>query len=155
MVAEIVLVEIGEVNGDDIGDGMIAERSLAGKAGDGTGGQPVVFNIRTCYGIGQADCIRRIADAKMQGEIADGSGEARRIQSRDGKANAGSRIFSLHPGEDQPVTIEAVGPGLDRPDARDTGDPQQYCKGISMHIPGIFANPRPVRGVPWKHPGNT
>lgn len=76
VVPEIVLIEIGEVDGDDIGDGMVTQRSLAGKAGDAMCRQPVIFDVGPCRDIGQPEHIRRAADAEVQGQIADDAGEA-------------------------------------------------------------------------------
>ena len=75
VVAEIVFVEKGEVDGDDIGDGVVAEGGFAGKAGDAVSGQPVVFDIGPCLGVRQPEHMRGAADAEMQGEIANDAGE--------------------------------------------------------------------------------
>lgn len=124
MVPEIVFVEIGEVDGDDVGDGVVTQARLAGKAGDAVGGQFIIFDIISFSGVRQPEHIWGTADAEVEGRVADDAGEPGRIESGDGKVYAGIPIFPVNPGEDQPVAIVPVSPGFDGFDAGKAGYPQ-------------------------------
>lgn len=124
MVPEIVFVEIGEVDGGDIADGVIAQRGLAGKVGDAMRGLPVIFDTGSDPGVGQLERIGCATYPEMQGKIADHPGQARWIKSRDGEVDAGSIILSMNASKNQWATVDTIGPGFDRFDARTAGYPQ-------------------------------
>lgn len=133
MVPEIVFVEIGEVDGGDIADGVIAQRGLAGKVGDAMRGLPVIFDRDSGSGVGQLECIGCAAYPEMQGKIADHPGQARWIKSRDGKVDAGSIILAVNASKNQWATVDTIGPGFDRFDARTAGYPQYKGEEIGIH----------------------
>ena len=123
MMTEIFLVEIGEVNGVNIGNGMIAQRCLTGKAGDAAGGETVVFDIGPGYGVGELTRMLNTADPKVERKIADHPPHECRIVRRDRKPDACGGIFHMDTCKDDFAPVETVGPGFDGLYARNTGEP--------------------------------
>lgn len=123
VVPEIVFVEIGEVDGGDICNGMIAQRSFAGKRGDAMCGQSVIFDVGSGLSVGQLEHKGCAAYPEVQGKIADHPGQTRRIKSRDGKVDAGGGILAMNACKNQWSSVDTIDPGFKRFNARAPGYP--------------------------------
>ena len=124
VVPEVVFVEVSEVDGDDVGDGMRSQRCFAVEAGDATGGKPVVFDICAGVSVGQAEHIRCAGHPEVKGKIADHPGDAGWVKSCDREVDAGGGIFAMNAGENELAPIQPACPAFDDPDARYAGNPQ-------------------------------
>ena len=128
-----MFVQIGKMQGDDLGADAAAEVGLTGEGGDAMRGDAVVFDPGSAGGIGQLKGGWDLTGIAMEGQLADDLWEAGRVKGSDRKIDPRRTVFSPDACKYELPAIYLIGPAFDEPDPGDPGDPQQYIDENSFH----------------------
>lgn len=124
MMPEIVFVQVGEMQGDDIRAGKFAEIGLTAEGRDTVRGNTVMLDPAAGNTIGQPEGEWLLTGITMEGQLADHPGKTGRIKGRNGKIDPGPAIFTPNPGKNELPAIDPIRPSFDEPDPAHPRSPQ-------------------------------